>query len=139
MSYNTDCLQEKDSSSWLTYLPIERHGFVLHNGAFIDAMIGHLLGYLLTVFVVVIFRLLMHLAALTVPFLPSDITTFVTSLQSEICHDVKIEHYLQPLTGENLRYKAAVSDDDARLESVLLVYWVIDINMHFLLFVCLIP
>jgi len=28
-----DCLQEKRSSSWLTSLSIEQHGFVLYKGA----------------------------------------------------------------------------------------------------------
>jgi len=40
--------------------------------------------------------------------LPSDIITSVHHL-SEICHDVKIEHYLQPLTGENLEYRTDCS------------------------------
>ena len=59
----------------------------------------------------------MYTAALTVPFLPSDITTFVTSLIHFCLKPVMIiEYYLQPLTGENLRYKTAVSDDDAHLD-----------------------
>ena len=69
------------SSSWLTYLPIEQHGFVLHKGAFIDALYL-IYGWTpprlhLTVFVVAIFQPLMHLAALMEHFLPSDIITSV--------------------------------------------------------------
>ena len=30
--------KEKGSSSWLTVLPIEEHGFCLHKGAFVDAL-----------------------------------------------------------------------------------------------------
>jgi len=33
-----NCLQEKGSSSWLTSLPIEQYGFVLHRGDFTDAL-----------------------------------------------------------------------------------------------------
>ena len=82
-----------------------QHGLVLHKVPllmlFVCGMVGDFLGYLLTVFVG--FQLHMHLAALTVPFLPSDITTFMTSL-----HPKLIEHYLQPLTGVCLDIYAAV-------------------------------
>ena len=33
-----DLAREKDSSSWLTALPIAKHGFALHKGAFRDAI-----------------------------------------------------------------------------------------------------
>ena len=35
---------------------------------------------------------------------------------SEVCHDVKVEPVLQPLTGEALRYKTAICEDDARVD-----------------------
>ena len=33
-----DLSQEKGASSWLTALPVEDFGFVLHKGAFCDAL-----------------------------------------------------------------------------------------------------
>ena len=35
---------------------------------------------------------------------------------SEVCHDVQVELHLQPLSGELLRYKSAVHEDDARVD-----------------------
>ena len=60
---------------------------------------------------------------------------------SEVCYDVKVEPVLQPLTGKALTV-------DTKLPfvkmipifiSVLLVFGVLDINMHFLTFLSLIP
>jgi len=47
---------------------------------FVCDIVGHFLGYLLIMFAAVIFQFLMHLAALMVPFLPSDIMTLVILL-----------------------------------------------------------
>ena len=106
-------------------------------------MVGLLLGFHLTVFVVVIFQHLMHLTARTV-FFPTirhnNIHDFTASLLSGVCHYFKIEHYLQPLSGENLRHRTAVCDEDARLDIHVAGIWEgITINIHFLMFVCLIP
>ena len=35
---------------------------------------------------------------------------------SDVCHDVEIEPYLQPLQGETFALKSTTSDDDARLD-----------------------
>ena len=35
---------------------------------------------------------------------------------SDVCHDVEIELYLQPLQGETFALKSTTSDDDARLD-----------------------
>ena len=126
-----DCLQEKGSSSWLTSLSIEQHGLVLHKVPllmlFVCGMVGDFLGYLLTVFVG--FQLHMHLAALTVPFLPSDITTFMTSL-----YPMLMEHYLQPLTGVCLDIYAAV------FFCLFVFFWGGNQHQHaFLMFMCFIP
>ena len=42
---------------------------------------------------------------------------------SVVCHDVKIEPALQPLTGEALRYTAAVCEDDAYLDIRAAGFW----------------
>ena len=33
-----DLARERGSSSWLTTMPLEEHGFSLHKGAFVDAL-----------------------------------------------------------------------------------------------------
>jgi len=122
LQYITGCLQEKGASAWLTSLPIEQHGFVLHKGTFTDALCLHY-GWTSP-------RLPSHCVcgsdfstshAFSCPHgaFPSirhnNICDFTASLLSEVCHNVKVGHYLQPLTGETLRYKTAVSGDNARL------------------------
>ena len=42
---------------------------------------------------------------------------------SEVCHDVQVEPYLQPLSGELLRYKSAVHEDDARVDIRAAGFW----------------
>ena len=55
--------QEKGTSSWLTALPVQAHGFFLHKTAFRDALAYDMVGfppvYLLTVHVVKRFLLIM--------------------------------------------------------------------------------
>ena len=36
------------------------------------------------------------------------------SLLSEVCHDVRVEPHLQPLTGETMRHRIANTDAEAR-------------------------
>ena len=78
-------LKRKD----LTSLPIE---FVLHKGAFIVVM---------AIFYSFIYNY---------PYNPfPTIQHNMTLLHHDVCHDVKID--LQPLTGENFRYKTTVCND----------------------------
>jgi len=41
----------------------------------------------------------------------------------EVCHNVKVEPNLQSLTGEELKYRTAVCDDDARLDTRATGFW----------------
>jgi len=52
---------------------------------------------------------------------------------SEVCHDVKVEPVLQPLTGEALRYKTAICEDNACADIRAAGF------LHFLTLVCLTP
>ena len=45
----------------------------------------------------------------------SDIRDFTVFVLPEVCHDVKVKPVLQQLSGEDLRYKTTVHDDDACL------------------------
>ena len=55
------------------------------------------------------------------------ITTFVTSphlsYMMSVCHDVKIKPVFQQLSGENLRFKTAVRDNDAHLDISATGFW----------------
>ena len=42
---------------------------------------------------------------------------------SEVCHDVQVEPHLQPLSGELLRYKSAIQEDDARVDIRAAGFW----------------
>jgi len=63
---------------------------------------------------------------------------FLPHFCQKVCHNVKVEPNLQPLTGEELRYRTAVCDDDARLDIRAAGFWVLASKMHFLMFVFLI-
>ena len=85
LQYIIDCLQERGSLSWLTSLPIEQHRFVLHKGDFIDGFClqygwtpPRLPSHCVCGSNFSLFHI--HLAALTVPFPPSDIITSVILL-----------------------------------------------------------
>ena len=47
-----------------------------------------------------------------------------TNLLGEVCKDVCIEPQLQPLTGENLRYKTASTENEARFDVSDRGFWV---------------
>jgi len=53
----------------------------------------------------------------------NNVRDLTASLLSEVCHNVKIEPNLQPLTGEVLRYRTAVFDDDARFDIRAAGFW----------------
>jgi len=87
-TYNTlqwavECCTEKGSSSWLSALPLERYGFALHKGEFIDAICFRY-GYLPS-------------------WLPS--------------------HCVCGKDGENLCYRSAIQDDDARVDIRASSFW----------------
>jgi len=74
-------------------------------------MVGFLLGFHLTVFVVVIFQHLMHLIAPMVFFLPSDITTSVTLLHHFFLKfvmmlrlNIIINHFLERILDTRLQF-----------------------------------
>jgi len=98
-------IDKKDFSSWLTSLPIEQNGFILHKDAFIEALCLRY-SYFLIVYSTVIFQPLM-------PFLPLDIT-FMTLL-----HFFCLRLNITPTTYQ-IRYKSA---DDAHLDAHTVVFW----------------
>ena len=100
------------SSSWLTALPLTEHGFVLHKGAFRDALC---LRYgwrppLLRSSCVCGKRFTVeHALGCPCGGFPSirhnEFRDITAELLTEVCHSVGVEPTLQPLTGEQLSYR----------------------------------
>ena len=42
---------------------------------------------------------------------------------TEVCHRVTTEPHLQPLTGESLSHRSAISEDGARLDVAMYGFW----------------
>ena len=121
---------ERGASNWLTALPIEEFGFCLHKGAFADALALHygwtptripvscVCGISFTVEHVLScprggFPILRH----------NEIRDVTANLLTEICHDVKTQPDLQPLTGETLECQSAITSDGARLDIAANGFW----------------
>ena len=60
---------------------------------------------------------------------PINVHDLTAKLLSEVCHDVQTEPHLQPLTGEILRYKTAMHEDDARVD-IRAAGWFWDCHHH---------
>ena len=121
---------EKGTSSWLSALPITEHGFALHKGAFRDALClrygwrppnlpSHCVcGKSFTV---------EHALSCSRGGFPSirhnEIRDMTASLMSEVCHNVKIEPGLQPVTGEQFEHRTANREEGARLDIVAQSFW----------------
>ena len=115
--------QKRRASSWLSSLPIEEFGFIPHKEAFQDAMAlrynwqtcrmpsSSACGSNNTI---------EHSLSCPKGGLPSirhnEIRDLTANLLTEVCHDVCVEPELQPLTGEQLDYTTANTQDGVRLD-----------------------
>ena len=122
--------KEKGASSWLSALPMAEHGFALHKGAFRDALClrygwrppllpsNCVCGKQLTI---------EHALSCPCGGFPSirhnELRDITAQLLTETCHGVGIEPPLQPLGGEQLRYRTANREDGARLDIVAESFW----------------
>ena len=98
---------EKGASSWLTALPLAEFGFSLHKGAFRDA-VALRYGWLPPQSP----RLcdcgsnfsIDHCLSCPKGGFPSlrhnEVRDHTARLLTEVCHDVRVEPHLQPITGE---------------------------------------
>ena len=124
------CASEKGTSAWLTTLPIEHHGFLLHKGAFRDAI--HLrygwdlpdipskcvCGATFTIDHTMTcakggYTILRH----------NEIRDITTSLLSEVCCNTSTEPTLQPLSGESFQHASAIRSDEARADIKATGFW----------------
>ena len=122
--------QEKGASTWLSSLPITRHGFSLHKSDFRNAIA---LRYAWP-----LERLPSHCScgqifsvdhALSCPTggYPSirhnEVRDLTASMLSEVCHNISIEPHLQPLSGETMSLHSANTNDHARLDIAANGFW----------------
>ena len=121
---------EKGASSWLTALPIDEHGFVLHKGAFREALS---LRYnwqptnLPTKCICSKPFSVDHALCCPTGGFPSirhnQLRDLTAEALTEVCSDVCVEPHLQPLSGESLRYSSAIKEDGARLDIRANGFW----------------
>jgi len=114
--------KEKGSSSWLSAVPIELHGFYLKSD-FHDVLCLRYDWSLLNVprhcHCGKIFSVDHAMICPTggIPTLHhNEICNFTASLLSEVCHNVAIEPSLQPLSGEIFSHRTANVDDGAHAD-----------------------
>ena len=123
-------VSDKGASHWLTAVPLECHGRVLHKGTFRDALcpeygwmperlptkcecgsafsINHALNCPSGAF-----PILRH----------TEVRDFTGKLLAEVCPDVTLEPDLQPLEGESLDFASANHEDNARADIRARGFW----------------
>ena len=118
-----DLGREKGASSWLVTLPIEEHNFALPKGSFRDALClrhGWTPPHIPAHCVCGSTFSTEHALSCPCGGLPSirhnNIRDFTAKLLTEVCPNVEIEPALQPLTGERLTSRTAISGDEVRLD-----------------------
>ncbi len=122
--------QEKCSSSWLSVLPLEEHGFYLHKGEFRDAL-GLRYGWKLNntpqtcncgAQFTVNHAMICHMGGFPT-IRHNEIRDITASLLTEVCNNVAIEPALQPLSVENMAGRSANTDDGARVDIRARGFW----------------
>ena len=127
------CLEvasEPGASSWLTALSIKKHGFVLHKGAFCDALClryGWTPLHLPSHCVCGSNMSIEHALNCKCGGFPSlrhnELRDITADLLTEICPDVQVEPALQALSGERFSYQSAITDDNARADIAVSSFW----------------
>ena len=125
-----DLAKEKGSSSWLSVLPLEEHGFYLHKGEFRDALCLKY-GWKLSnvpqscncgAHFTVDHAMICHMGGFPT-IRHNEIRDITASLLTGVCHIVSTEPPLQPLTGETLTGRSANTEDNARLDICARGFW----------------
>ena len=123
LSKAVELAQDKGSSSWLTTLPLEKYGFSLTKSEFKDALslrYGWLPERLPSKCVCSETFTIEHALSCPRGAFPTirhnEIRDLTGLLLTEVCHDVKLEPVLQPLSGEILHHASAITEDEARVD-----------------------
>ena len=130
MKRATDAAAEKGASSWLTTLPITKHGFAHHKGAFRDALClryGWHPPNLPSHCVCSQKFTVEHALSCPRGRFPSirhnELRDITAEMMKEVCHSVGTEPHLQPVTEEQLSYRTANREDSARLDVAATNFW----------------
>ena len=125
-----DLAREPGSSSWLTVLPIQEHGFHLHKGDFRDALfLRYGITPLNTSKTCQCGTSFSVDHAMVCPFggFPTirhnEVRDLTASLLTEVSHNVQTEPSLQPVTTETFSLASANTADDARLDIKTRGFW----------------
>ena len=123
-------IKEKGASTWLSVLPLDDHGFALHKGAFKDAIClryGWKLPNTPTNCNCGSTFSIDHAMSCPMGGFPTirhnELRDLTASLLSVVCHNVAIEPRLQPLNGESMTHRTAITTDDARLDIRARGFW----------------
>jgi len=122
---------QNGASIWLTSLPIIEEGYRLNKQQFTDAVrirYGWALSRLPSKCVCGVSFNIDHALSCKkggfVTLRHNEIRNTTAKLLKEVCHDVKIEPSLIPLTGETFTEKTANLKDDARLDVAARGFWI---------------
>ena len=121
---------EKGASSWLTCCPLRRYGVVLNKQAFRDSLhlrYGWIPSGLPSTCTCGASFTPAHTLSCPLGGYPSmrhnDLRDLTASLLKDVAHDVSTEPSLQPITGETLRHRTAISADGAHLDMAASGIW----------------
>ena len=125
-----DLAQEKGSSSWLSVLPFDEHGFYLHKGEFRDALClryGWNLGSMPQTCncgaqFSVDHAMVCHMGGFPT-IRHNELRDITATLLTEVCHNVTTEPTLQPLSGENFDARSTNTNDGARVDIRARGFW----------------
>ena len=122
--------EEKGASSWLTAIPLREYGFNLHKSAFRDAIAlryGWTPVDLPTSCVCGSRFSVEHALSCPRGAFPiirhNEIRDLTASVLTEVCHDVRVEPDLQPITHETMYAATANTSDGARLDIAMNGFW----------------
>jgi len=118
-----DIACEKGASSWLSAIPIQRHGYALHKRAFYDAIAfcyGWRPPYLPTTCAYGKPFSIDHSLNCSFGGFPTirhnELRDVTANLLSQVCSNVQITPHLQPLSGKILAHRTSNFDNQARLD-----------------------
>ena len=126
-----DCCREKGASNWLTTLPIADKGFALSKQEFRDAI---LLRYNLEINNLPnicpcgdnfsVNHAMMCKRGGFVTLRHNEIRDITSEMLKEVCHDVRSEPTITPLTGGNFGHRTSNNSDEAKLDISARSFWV---------------
>jgi len=135
-----DIAREKGASSWLSAIPIQKHGYALHKRAFCDAIAfryGWRPPHLPTTCACGKPFSIDHSLNCSFGGFPTiqhnELRDVTANLLSQVCSNVQIKLHLQPLSGETLAHRTSNVDNQARLDISAKGFWNTSHELAFLM------